>query len=183
MPTVQTESTVDHVPNAPSGHFSDVKRQIDTVSGAYGLAWVVWMVYLAIPLFVFVNVVFYMLIHTSTMNYHFHGEVWFVAVSIWMALSVPAAYLIRAKYFFHNYWVGKPVKPRQYFQGMLLIWTVMEITGILALFGCLFTGELIPNILPAVLAFIVFIVQWPNASAMTESTGHMDDSSVFQHPR
>jgi hypothetical protein len=160
-----------------------VSDHLQTQGGAYGLAWAVWITYLMLPLFVFMGVVFYMLVNIGGLGYHNVGDSWFLTMMIWLAVGVPGAYFVRSRLFFRDFWAGRPVTPRQYFYGMVLIWTVIEIAGVFSLLGCLFTGELVPNIIPALFAFILFITQWPNASAMTESTGQKADSTVFRHPR
>jgi len=51
----------------------------------------------------------------------------------------------------------------------------MEVGGLLALAGCLVTQSLSPSLLPALVAFILFIPFWPSGRAMTTPCGAGDD--------
>lgn len=172
-------------PNAhhmAGGHPVTLRDKLATRSGTYGLTWAIWIAYLITPFFVLLGSVLFLMAQQSVVHKGM-GETWFITMMIWIGAGIPMAFYIRSKLYFRSYWEGKPVSPRQYLRGMLLVWTVIELAGILSLVGCIVSGELIPNLIPALLAFVVFITQWPNASAMTEVTGNKDDPSVFQHPR
>jgi hypothetical protein len=101
---------------------------------------------------------------------------------IYLGIAVPGAFFWRSHYF-KNYWAGKVVKPRDYFKGMFIIWLSMEIGGILALIGCLISNSLVPNILPALVAFMLFTPFWPTGRAMTNPMGNDPDSEIYEHPR
>lgn len=164
------------------GHPVTLKDQLATRGGTYGLAWAVWLAYLVTPLFVVIGSILFLMVSNGAVHKGL-GETWFITMMIWIAVGIPLAFYVRSRMYFSRYWEGKTVSPRQYFRGMLLVWTVIELAGVLSMIGCLVTGELIPNLIPALLAFVVFLTQWPNGSAMTLTTGHKDDSSVFQYPR
>lgn len=164
------------------GHPVTLKDKLATRAGTYGLTWAIWIAYLVTPFFVLIGSILFLMVQDRVAHTTL-GQTWFIAMMVWIAVGIPLAFYIRSKLFFYPYWAGKTVSPRQYLRGMLLVWTVIELAGILSLVGCIVSGELIPNLIPALLAFVVFITQWPNASAMTETTGNKDDSSVFQHPR
>lgn len=165
------------------GHPVTFRDKLATRGGTYGLTWAIWIAYLVTPLFVFIGTVLFLMTNEAGAVNKSLGQAWFIGVMIWIAVAIPLAFYARSKLYFYPYWAGKTVSPRQYLRGMLLVWTVIELAGILSLIGCLLTGELIPNLIPALLGFVVFITQWPNATAMTEVTGNQDDPSVFQHPR
>lgn len=158
------------------------KDRLATHSGTYGLAWSIWITYLLIPMFMFMGTVLYFLIYTPAANLAL-GESWFVVMMILIAAGVPLTFYARSRLYFYGYWSGRTVTPGEYLRGMVLTWTVIEIAGVLSLLGCIMTGELMPNIMPALLAFVLFITQWPNASAMTDNTGSDADPAVFRHPR
>lgn len=164
------------------GHPVTLKERLATRRGTYGLTWAIWIAYLVTPFFVLIGSVVYLMVQDAAVHKSL-GETWFITMMVWIAVGIPLAFYVRSKVYFQNYWQGKTVSARQYFRGMLLVWTVIELAGLLSLVGCIVTGELIPNLIPALIAFVVFITQWPNASAMTEMSGNKDDASVFQHPR
>jgi hypothetical protein len=67
---------------------------------------------------------------------------------------------------------------------MLSVWLMMEVGGLLALVGCLVTQSLLPNLLPALVAFILFIPFWPSGRAMTTPCGADDDDPEnYAEPR
>lgn len=181
MLTVKTPGTAE-ASHLTGGHPVTLRDKLSTRSGIYGLTWVVWIAYLVIPFFTLIGSVLYLMVADVTV-YKSLGQTWFIAMMIWIAVAVPLSFYIRSKSYFQGYWKGKAVTPRQYFRGMLLVWTVIELAGLMSLVGCIVTGELVPNLIPALLAFVVFVTQWPNATAMTENIGNKDDSTVFQHPR
>ena len=179
MLTIPANDSQHHLAGRHPVTFRD---RLATHSGTYGLAWSIWLTYLLVPLFIFLGTVIYFLVYTPVVNTTL-GESWFVAMMVLLAAGVPLTFYARSKLFFHGYWSGRVVTPRQYIRGMVLTWTVIEAVGILSLLGCFVTGEMMPNIMPALLGFVLFITQWPNASAMTDTTGHQADSAVFRHPR
>jgi hypothetical protein len=67
---------------------------------------------------------------------------------------------------------------------MLSVWLTMEVGGLLALTGCLVTQSLLPNLLPALVAFILFIPFWPSGRAMTRPCAEDDDDPEnYAEPR
>ena len=78
---------------------------------------------------------------------------------------------------------GKVVSPGAYLRGMLTVWLACEIGGIIALIGCLVTRTLLPNLLPALVAFILFTPFWPSGRAMTHPVGNDDDFEIYEEPR
>ena len=59
----------------------------------------------------------------------------------------------------------------------------IEIGGLIALVGCFLSNSLMPNLLPAVVAFMLYMPFWPSGEAMTRAVGSEDDPEVFRHPR
>jgi hypothetical protein len=99
-----------------------------------------------------------------------------------MALVVPAAIFLRS-YIFKAYWAGDTVHPKSYLKGMLGVWATIEIGGVLALVGCLVSHSLLPNLLPALVAFMLFTPLWPSGLAMVRHCGNQDDPSEYKEPR
>lgn len=164
------------------GHPVSFKDKLATQRGTYALTWAIWIAYLVTPLFALIGTVLFLMVNDGAIHEGL-GQSWLITMMVLIAIGIPLAFFVRSKVYFRSYWEGKPVTPRQYLRGMLLVWTVIELAGLLSIVGCIVTGELIPNLIPALIAFVVFVTQWPNASAMTKTTGNKDDSSVFQHPR
>ena len=138
---------------------------------------------LLIPLFLFLGTIVYLLGSTAPTARPELGQAWFLTMMVAIAAGVPLAFYVRGKAFFYGFWSGRTVTPHQYIYGSLVVWTVIEAIGILSLVGCLVSGDLAPNLVPALIAFVVFVTQWPNATALYKNTGNRDDSSEFVHPR
>jgi hypothetical protein len=66
---------------------------------------------------------------------------------------------------------------------MMSIWVALEIGGLFALVGCLRSQQLLPDLLPALVAFMFFVTLWPSGRAMTRQTGHLEDPQVYEEPR
>ena len=107
---------------------------------------------------------------------------WFLTCMAFLAVAVPAAFFWRSREF-KSYWDGQPVTPSHYLKGMLIVWLTLEVGGLMALAGCLMTGSLLPNLLPAMVAFILFTPFWPSGRAMTHPVGNDDDFEVYEEPR
>jgi hypothetical protein len=108
---------------------------------------------------------------------------WFIASVAYMCLVAPASFFIRSR-FFRDYWKGQCVPPRQYLKGMYVVWGALEVGGLLSLVGCLMSRSLLPGLLPAVAAFVMFVVLWPSGRAMVCSDrGASDDPEKYEEPR
>ena len=66
---------------------------------------------------------------------------------------------------------------------MLAIWSALEFGGIISLLGCFVEQSLLPNLLPALVAFMFFVTLWPSGKAMVSSVGNAEDASVYEAPR
>ena len=84
---------------------------------------------------------------------------------------------------FRSYYSGNPVHPHNYLFGMLLVWMALEFGGLFSLFGCLVYGSLLPNLLPALVAFMFFVASYPTGRSMTGHSGDSQDPEVYQTPR
>jgi hypothetical protein len=67
--------------------------------------------------------------------------------------------------------------------GMLAIWAALEFGGIIALLGCFVDHSLLPNLLPALVAFMFFVTLWPSGKSMVRSIGNEEDAGVYEEPR
>jgi hypothetical protein len=66
---------------------------------------------------------------------------------------------------------------------MTSVWITLEIGGVMGLIGCLLTHSLIPNLLPALVAFMLFTPLWPSGRAMYCHGGSTDDPEIYEEPR
>jgi hypothetical protein len=159
-------------------------RKCLSCDAALQVAWWTWFTLLAIPFILFLAVVWNAMDNDGSVNVtdgHL-AQTWFIATMIFMAVGVPAAFFWRS-HIFRGYWSGQAVSPRDYLVGMITIWAALEIGGLFALTGCLLTGALLPNLLPALLAFMLFTPLWPNGHSMTRPLTDEHDPADYEDPR
>ena len=85
---------------------------------------------------------------------------------------------------FRPYWAGRTVSPRAYLKGTIILWLSLELGGILSMAGCSITHSLLPNLLPAMAAFILFALLWPAGTPMVcPNRGNLDDPERYVEPR
>ncbi len=152
-----------------------------TPQRAISRAWILWGVGLLIPM-VFSFVVVLAVLSGVGNDSDRTASVWFVISGIWLGLSVPLAFWLRS-YCFKSYWQGRVVEPRSYIKGMVWIWGSLVLGALLALLGVLLSGQLMPGLLVAGLALMLYLPFWPSGRAMTLPVGGEDDDQVFLHPR
>ncbi|MFA9477591.1 hypothetical protein ACERK3_04705 [Phycisphaerales bacterium AB-hyl4] len=152
-----------------------------TMERALRLAWIWWTVFLLTPAALFV-VVMWSLVFGEGTTRPMLGQVFFLVSLAWLLLATPGAFLLR-HHVYRSYWEGRSVDPESYLKGMITIWIAPEVGGIIALVGVLFSGTLLPNLLPAAVAFMLFAPFWPTGRAMVDTVGAADDDEVFRHPR
>jgi hypothetical protein len=159
-------------------HDSDNPLSVDE---ALRYAWRIWFVLLVIPFVVFLAVIWYLNGHESPARMRL-SQIWLVSTMAFMAVGVPGAFFWQSR-LFRGYWSGQLVSPRDYLAGMVSIWTSLEVGGLLALLGCLVSGQLLPNLIPALLAFALFIPLWPSGHAMTHPPRNEQDPADYSEPR
>jgi hypothetical protein len=126
------------------------------------VAWTIWVVLLLIPY----GVVPFALHGTVTgVSKADEADRWFLAIMIYLAVALPLAFLLRS-WAFKPYRRGEAVSPRAYVCGMTALWLVLAVAGLTAQFACLATATFAPNVLPAVLALIVYLVVYPRGTAI-----------------
>lgn len=159
-------------------------RQKESLNAQHTLlvAWISWFVLLTIPFAVFLIVLFRQTFGEVQPASETVINRWFVGSMIFCALAVPAAFFLQGRAF-KGYWQGHCVDPRSYLRGMLSIWMSLELSGLLALVGCWVTGTMIPTMLPALVAFILFVPLWPNGHAMTRPLVSEHDGADYEEPR
>jgi hypothetical protein len=147
-------------------------------------AWIGYGVMLALPFLMFLFVAASLMSQDGAVRRDLPlANGWFIASIVYMVLIPAASFFIRSRYF-RNYWKGERVAPRQYLKGMYTVWVALEIGGLLSLLGCLMSRSLVPGLLPALAAFVMYIVLWPNGRAMVSSgRGASDDPEKYEEPR
>lgn len=149
---------------------------------ALTIAWWTWFSLLALPFVMFLGVMWQLMDGDGLTADPIMAQKWFVASMAYMAIGVPAAFFWRSR-MFRGYWAGRCVAPRDYLAGMITIWAALEIGGLLALLGCIMTSTLLPNLFPALLAFMLFTPLWPNGHSMSRPLTNEQDPGHYEEPR
>jgi len=135
-----------------------------------------------LPFLLFVYVV-WSLVNSETAVAHSEGAMtWFAIAAGYLLAMVPISFFWRS-YLFRAYWSGEPVKPEKYLFGMISMWLALVIGGVFSLLGCLRYHSLLPDLFPALVAFVFFMIMWPSGQAMIRKVGNASDPSVYQEPR
>ncbi|MDB5321751.1 MAG: hypothetical protein JWN40_3382 [Phycisphaerales bacterium] len=155
-----------------------------TPQTALRYAWWVYLTMLVLPFLMFLYVASSLMGETGVERRDRPlADGWFIASVVYMVVIAPASFFVRSR-FFRDYWTGKCVAPRQYLKGMIVVWATLEIGGLLSLFGCLMSRSLLPGLLPAMAAFVMYVVLWPNGRAMIcGARGASDDPEKYEEPR
>jgi hypothetical protein len=152
-----------------------------SVRTALRLAWATWAVFLLIPFFLFLGVVWTLGISEGP-GMQTNQSAWFLGASAYLLVAVPVSFFWRGRVF-KGYWSGQTIPPLKYLYGMLAMWAALEFGGIFALLGCLVDRALLPNLLPALVAFMFYVTLWPSGRAMVSHVGQYEDASKYQEPR
>jgi hypothetical protein len=145
-------------------------------------AWWSWFAMLTLPFVLFLALLFTLQEDNGPPANRGLGGTWFIINMAYLAVGIPLAFWFRSR-MFERYYHGQSVEPRKYLLGMQVLWAVLVIGGILSLVGCWVARTLTPNIIPALVAFVFFITQWPKGHAMLRPRGDRDDSETYEEPR
>lgn len=152
-----------------------------SVRTALKLAWATWVTLLIIPFLVFLAAV-WALMNRQAPVVHTGPQTWFLCACAYLLIVVPVSFFWRGR-LFKSYWSGQPIEPIKYLYGMLAMWAALEFGGIISLLGCFVDQSLLPNLLPALMAFMFYVTLWPSGKAMVRSVGNAEDASVYEEPR
>jgi hypothetical protein len=166
---------------ASSGIQGELSGGSISVRTALRLAFATWVVLLVIPFFFFLAVLWELGLRETT-AIHTGPHTWFLSACAYLVIVVPAGFFWRDR-LFKSYWSGHPIEPMKYLFGNLAMWAALEFGGIISLLGCLVERSLLPNLLPALIAFVFFMRLWPSGKAMVRSVGQAEDASVYEEPR
>lgn len=167
-------TTLDPAPSRTNPHPLTMMR-------ALRAAWWQWFAMLTIPFVFFLGVLFSLQMQGgATAEPHVAGT-WFVANMIYLAVAVPIAYAWRGR-LFAAYYRGERVDPHKYIRGMQILWLTLVVGGLLSLMAVWAARSLTPNIIPAIVAFVFFITQWPKGTAMLRPRGEREDPELYEEP-
>lgn len=154
-------------------------RGVLTRHNALGVAWTIWIVLLLVPYAVLPLALHSIVTGVSKAD---AADRWFLAIMMYLALGVPLAFLLRS-WLFRPYWRRGSVSPLAYVCAMTSLWLVLAIAGLTAQLVCLATATFAPNVLPALLALIVYLVVYPTGSAMApRRAAESDDEDNHEEP-
>ena len=166
--------------NATLSNEGNTARHPLTIKTALKLAWVSWLVLLAVPFLLLQALIWY--IHVGDVGrYHAETNGWFIAAMVCLIAVVPGSLFLRG-HLFRDYWMGHPITPRKYLVATILVCAALAACGIVSLVGCLVTDSFMPNLIPGLLALLMFAMHWPTGSAMIH-TGNTEDYEHYEEPR
>jgi len=169
---------MSHV-TADSGGVAGVRPGL-SVATAIRIAWVTWIALLILPFLVFLAMIWQTTI-VPTSEVSEKGIGWFLASCLYLLLVVPTSFFWQS-HVFKSYYTGETVAPGQYLFGKLSVWIALEVGGLFALVGCFVNNSPLPNLLPALMAFMFFVTFWPNGRAMVRHVGNSEDPGTYEEP-
>jgi len=156
-------------------------RLSNQISITLRAAWWTYVVLLILPFMLIAVVV--ALMNTEISPTPSHGmKRWLLLSTALLVVGVPAALFYRRR-LCGGYFRGDAVPPRQYFVGMLTVWLALEVGMILSIVGCYVTGSFLPDLLPAIAAFVFLITLWPTGKMMVTHVGNSNDPQIYKPPR
>jgi hypothetical protein len=110
------------------------------------------------------------------------GNRWLILAVAYLVVGIPAALFYR-RHLCGAYFRGEDVPPRQYLVGMLTVWLALEVGMIVSILGCYVSASILPDLLPAIAAFVFFITLWPTGKMMATHVGNSNDPQIYEPPR
>jgi hypothetical protein len=168
-----------------ASHHADARPHKElTPQIALRYAWYLYLTLLTIPFFLFLYTVWSLLASSAPVNTNVPlTNGWFIGAVVYIILAAPASFFARTR-FFHEYYKGGSVAPRDYLKGMSIVWIALEIGGLYALAGALATRALLPNFLVALAPLMMFVALWPSGRSMiARGRGASDDPQRYEEPR
>jgi hypothetical protein len=162
---------------------TSIRSEQITAELALRIAWISWLTMLAIPFVLFIAAVWIAMGDDGIgRTFGTESRAWFYVAVAYLITAVPVSFFFRS-HVFKAYWTGECVSPRNYLRGMLAMWLTIEVGGIIALLGCIATKSLLPNLMPALVAFMLFTPLWPSGRAMVRHCGSQEDPEMYEEPR
>ena len=147
---------------------------------ALRLAWLGWGILLAGP-FLLLQVLVWYVPASEMSRLYAPTTFWFLAAMAYLIVVVPALFFVRG-HLFRDYWMGRPVPPRNYVIATIVMGAALALGGIISLIGCMVTASFMPNLIPGFIALLLFLMHWPTGSAMTRNSGNSQDHQIYQEP-
>jgi hypothetical protein len=132
---------------------------------AIRLAWACWLTFLIIPFSVAFWLIWNSAANQIPLSRSGEGR-WFFAAMGYLASVAPVAFFWR-EHIFKDRRVGKAISPGKYLVGMIGVWLALLTAGLFSLAGCIVVGALLPNLVPAFLSLLLFLMLWPTGRSMT----------------
>ncbi|HUB24758.1 MAG TPA: hypothetical protein VL992_04960 [Tepidisphaeraceae bacterium] len=151
---------------------------------ALKLAWICWGVLLIAPYTLLLFLIYFVQAGGAARFAWVCNDTttWFVALMAYLAIIVPGSFFLRG-HLLKDYWLGRPVPPKNYVLATIAGGAALAVGGILSLIGCLLTGSFVPNLIPGALALFLFLIHLPTGRAMIRNSGNQDDPEVYEEPR
>jgi hypothetical protein len=166
---------------ANSGEMAHSRHSLSPAM-ALRTAWIAWIAMLVTPFFLFLAMIWKLEGSSNEPTSSTLADTWFTIAMLYMLFVVPASFFWRG-HVFKAYWTGNPVAPDKYLQGMLSIWIPLWIGGIFSLIGTFVSNSALPNLVPALVAFMFFVTFWPSGRAMITHRGDKEDPQSYEEPR
>ena len=146
------------------------------------LAWTIWSALLLVTLGVLAATV--SIVHNTppTEGSPATARRWLWLIVVYYFIVVTAAFF-RTGWMFRSYYSYRPVAPRTYLSGMMIVWAALAFGAWASLAACYFTRTLLPNILLAGVGNVMLLALWPKGNAMAPPAGRSTDPGQYQEPR
>ncbi len=144
-------------------------------------AWLFGGVLLVIP-FLFLQWLIWHLTTSEGVRSSADSTKWFIAAMGYLLLVLPGSFFWRG-HLFRDYWRGRPVAPHKYILATITVGLALAAGGIFSMIGCLVTRSFMPNLIPALIALLLFALHWPTGRAMVKPVGHLEDPQIYEEPR
>jgi hypothetical protein len=142
----------------------DIRSDLST-KAAIRWAWFFWVVLLVLPFLLLQLLVWHLLVTGEIARSNTDSNEWFVAALAYLVLIVPGSFFWRG-YLFRDYWLNRPVTPRKYLVATIAVGLALGLGGTISMVGCLVTGSFMPNLIPALVALLLFALHWPRRRAI-----------------
>jgi hypothetical protein len=149
-------------------------------STALRWSWVIWGTLLLIP-FAFLLYLLWTMSTGEPRRIDPNQELWFSGAMAYLVAVLPSCFFWRG-HLFKEYWQGRPVSPAKYILATVTVGLALAAGGIFALVGCVATNAFMPNLIPAGLSLLLFVLHWPTGRAMVKPVGHVEDPEIYQEP-
>jgi hypothetical protein len=143
---------------------------------ALRIAWAAWVVLLLLPYAILPFALHETVSAPASRSNPRVASAWFLGIMLCLFLALLFAVVWRIPKL-RSYWLGDPVRPRRYLCGMATLWGALMICGVVAELVCASTATFVPNVLPAAVALLAYVILRPEGSVMTAPVEASDEPS------